>query len=226
VQLIGRAHLADLVIIGSHCVGLDVLIDRLQSEGISVKALNVGSTGGLAAAKRGECDIAAIHLMDSETGEYNRPFLTPALELIPGYRRLQGIVYRRGDPRFEGLSLEDAISGAIAMPDCLMINRNAGSGTRILTDRLLGGAMPAGYWSQPKSHNAVGVAVAQSRADWGIAIETIARQYGLGFIPAQDEHYDFVMPKARVGKPEVQRFRTALNDPAVRDVLSKLGFGL
>ena len=154
VQLIGRAHLADLVIIGSHCVGLDVLIGRLQSEGISVKALNVGSTGGLAAAKRGECDIAAIHLMHPETGEYNRPFLTPALDLIPGYRRLQGIVYRKGDPRFEGRSLEDAICGAIAAPDCLMVNRNAGSGTRILTDRLLGGAKPAGYWSQPKSHNA------------------------------------------------------------------------
>ena len=195
VQLIGRAHLADLVVIGSHCVGLDVLIGRLQSEGISVKALNVGSTGGLAAAKRGECDIAAIHLMDQDTGEYNRPFLTPALHLIPGYRRLQGLVYRKGDPRFEGRSLEDAIAGAIAALDCLMVNRNAGSGTRILTDRLLGGARPAGYWSQPRSHNAVGVAVAQNRADWGIAIETIARQYGLGFIPAQDEHYDFIVPK-------------------------------
>jgi putative molybdopterin biosynthesis protein len=224
VQLIGRANLADLVIIGSHCVGLDVLIGRLQSEGISVKALNVGSTGGLAAAKRGECDIAAIHLMDPETGEYNRPFLTPALELVPGYRRLQGIVYRKGDPRFEGRSLEDAIRCAIAAPDCLMVNRNAGSGTRILTDRLLGGAKPAGYWSQPKSHNAVGVAVAQNRADWGIAIETIARQYGLGFIPAQDEHYDFVVPKARFARPAVQRFCAELEDPATRDALTVLGF--
>jgi putative molybdopterin biosynthesis protein len=224
VQLIGRAHLADLVIIGSHCVGLDVPIGRLQSEGISVKALNVGSTGGLAAAKRGECDIAAIHLMDPETGEYNRPFLTPALALVSGYRRLQGIVYRKGDPRFEGRSLEDAIGGAIAAPDCLMVNRNAGSGTRILTDRLLGGAKPAGYWSQPKSHNAVGVAVAQKRADWGIAIETIARQYGLGFIPAQDEHYDFIAPKARLARPAVQRFRAVLEDPVTRDALTALGF--
>ncbi len=58
VQLIGRAHLADLVVIGSHCVGLDVLIGRLQAEGITVKVLNIGSTGGLAAAKRGECDVA------------------------------------------------------------------------------------------------------------------------------------------------------------------------
>jgi putative molybdopterin biosynthesis protein len=224
VQLIGRAHLADLVIICSHCVGLDVLIGMLQSEGISVKALNVGSTGGLAAAKRGECDIAAIHLMDPETGEYNRPFLTPALELISGYRRLQGIVYRKGDPRFEGRSLEDTILEAIAAPDCLMVNRNAGSGTRILTDRLLGGAKPQGYWSQPKSHNAVGVAVAQNRADWGIAIETIARQYGLGFIPAQDEHYDFIVPKGRLVRQPVQRFRALLEEPVTGDALTALGF--
>src|SRR5262249_59288209 len=136
LQLIGHTRLADLVIIGSHCVGLDVLIDRLQTENISVKSLNVGSTGGLAAAKGGECDVAAIHLMDPETGEYNRPFLTPALELVRGYRRLQGIVHRKGDPRFEGSSVEDAITTAMASLDCLMVNRNAGSGTRILTDRL------------------------------------------------------------------------------------------
>ncbi len=120
MQLIGDAHLADLVIIGSHCVGLDILIDRLHAEGIAVKALNVGSMGGLAAAKRGECDIAAIHLMDPETGEYNRPFLTPALELVPGYRRLQGIVYRKGDPRFEGRPVEDGARGGIGgarLPD-------------------------------------------------------------------------------------------------------------
>src|SRR5215469_16213852 len=226
VQLIGRTQLADLVLIGSHCVGLDVLIGRLQSEGISIKALNVGSTGGLAAAKRGECDIAAIHLMHPETGEYNRPFLTPALDLIPGYRRLQGIVYRKGDPRFEGRSFEDAIGGAIAAPDCLMVNRNAGSGTRILTDRLLGGARPAGYWSQPKSHNAVGLAVAQNRADWGIAIETIARQYELGFIPVQDEHYDFIIPKARLARQSVQRFRAVLEDPVTREALIELGFNI
>ena len=226
VQLIGHARLADLVIIGSHCVGLDVLIGRLQAEGILVKSLNVGSTGGLAATKRGECDIAAIHLMDPETGEYNRPFLTPSLELVAGYRRLQGIVYRNGDPRFEGRSLEDAIAGAIAASDCLMVNRNAGSGTRILTDRLLGGTKPPGYWSQPKSHNAVAVAVAQNRADWGIAIETVAQQYRLGFIPAQDEHYDFIVPKARLDRPAVQRFRAVLADPVTRDALTALHFKL
>ena len=224
VQLIGRAHLADLVIIGSHCVGLDILIDRLHAEGIAVKALNVGSMGGLAAAKRGECDIAAIHLMDPETGEYNRPFLTPALELVPGYRRLQGIVHRSGDRRFEGRSVDGAITAVLAASDCLMVNRNAGSGTRILTDRLLKGARPPGYWSQPKSHNAVAVAVAQTRADWGVAIESVARQYGLAFIPAQDEHYDFVIPKNRIERPAILRFRALLAASAVREALASLGF--
>jgi putative molybdopterin biosynthesis protein len=226
VQLIGQANLADLVMIGSHCVGLDVLIGRLQAAGISVKALNVGSTGGLAAAKRGECDIAPIHLLDPQSGEYNRPLLTPELELVSGYRRLQGIVFRKGAPRFEGRSLEESIATALTAAACLMVNRNAGSGTRILTDRLLKGARPPGYWSQPKSHNAVAVAVAQNRADWGIAIETVARQYDLCFIPAQDEHYDFVIPKARWDSPAVKRFREMLADLSVREALVALGFRL
>jgi putative molybdopterin biosynthesis protein len=226
VQLIGGAQLADLGIIGSHCVGLDLLVDRLRVEGISVKILNVGSTGGLAAAKRGECDIAPVHLLDPQTGEYNKPFLTEGLELVPGYRRRQGILFRDADPRFAGRSLEAAIAAALSDPDCLMVNRNAGSGTRILTDRLLDGARPPGYWLQPKSHNAVAVSIAQNRADWGVAIETVARQYGLGFIPAQDEHYDFVVPKARLDRPAVQRFCTLLADPSVRRAFSELGFEL
>jgi putative molybdopterin biosynthesis protein len=227
VQRIGRAQrLADLAIIGSHCIGLDVLIARLQIEGISVKLLNVGSTGGLAAAKRGECDIAPIHLMDPATGDYNRPFLTPDLALIAGYRRLQGIVFRKGDRRFAGRSAQEAVAAALADPDCIMVNRNAGSGTRILTDRALAGAKPQGYWSQPKSHNAVAVAVAQSRADWGVAIESVARRYELGFIPMQDEHYDFVVPTARLQRPPVQRFQALLEDDAVTEALRALNFAI
>ncbi len=224
VQLIGEAHVADLIVVGSHCLGLDVLIDRLQAEGVSVKVLNVGSTGGLVTAKRGECDVAPIHLLDPESGQYNKPFLTSEIELVRGYRRLQGIVFRKGDVRFEGRSLGDAIATALTTPDCLMVNRNAGSGTRILTDRLLNGARPPGYWSQPKSHNAVAVAITQNRADWGIAIESVALHYGLGFIPAQPEHYDFAIPKARLDYPAVRRFRALLGDASVQKALAALGF--
>jgi putative molybdopterin biosynthesis protein len=227
VQLIGRERrLADLVIVGSHCVGLDVLIERLQAEGVAVKAMNVGSTGGLAAARRGECDLAPIHLMDAATGEYNRPFLDASLELVVGYRRLQGIAFRKGDARFEGRSASEALAAALAARDCLMVGRNAGSGTRILLDRLLAGARPAGYWSQPKSHNAVAVAVVQNRADWGLTIASVARQYDLGFIPVQDEHYDFAVPRARLDRAPVQKFRILLEDTAVRAALSARGFGV
>jgi putative molybdopterin biosynthesis protein len=227
VRLIGRKRrLADLVIIGSHCIGLDVLIERLEAEGMAVKAMNVGSTGGLAAAKRGECDVAPIHLMDPATGAYNRPFLTAGLELMAGYRRLQGIAFRKGDRRFAGRSPSEALAEALADPDCLMVGRNAGSGTRILLDRLLEGRRPPGYWSQPKSHNAVAVAVAQGRADWGVTIASVARHYDLGFIPVQDEHYDFAVPTARLDRPAVQKLRALLEDPSVRAALAARGFGV
>jgi putative molybdopterin biosynthesis protein len=227
VQVIGRSrHLSDLVIMGSHCIGLDLIIERLQVEGVAVKAMNIGSTGGLAAAKRGECDVAPIHLMDAATGQYNWPFLTAELELIPGYRRLQGFVFRKGDARFERLSAQDAIRAAQVAPEGLMVGRNAGSGTRILIDRLLQGARPAGYWSQPKSHNAVAVAVAQSRADWGVTIESVARQYGLGFLPIQDEHYDFAVPKARLDRGPVQKFRAVLQDASLKATLAAAGFSI
>ncbi len=227
VQLIGRSQpLADLVVIGSHCVGLDLIIERLQSEGLTVKAMSVGSMGGLAAARRGECDVAPIHLMDPATSEYNAPLLSADLALISGYRRLQGIVFRKGDGRFEGRPAPDAVQAVAAEPGCLMVSRNAGSGTRILIDRLLEGARPAGYWSQPKSHNAVAAAVAQGRADWGVTIESVARQYDLGFAPVQDEHYDFAVPKARLERAPVQRFCAVLEDAALRAALARLGFGV
>src|SRR5262249_36956247 len=132
-----RSHNADLVIVGSHCVGLELIIERLEAEGLAVKAVTAGSTEGLAAVKRGECDVAPIHLMDPATNEYNKPFVTPEMELIRGYRRLQGIVFRPEDRRFDGLSVEAAVAATRAHTSCRMVSRKAGSGTRILSDRVL-----------------------------------------------------------------------------------------
>ena len=226
VRLIGAGlRTADLVIIGSHCVGLDMLVGRLEAEGIRVKSLAVGSMGGLAAAKRGECDVAGIHLMDPGTGHYNTPYVTDALTLAKGYGRLQGIVFRPNDGRFAArTSAAEAVAAVAADQGVLMVNRNAGSGTRIMIDRLLAGKKPAGYAHATRSHNAVAVAVAQERADWGVAIETVARQYGLGFLPLQPERYDFVLPKARAGRPAARRFIELLHDPEVRVALAALGF--
>jgi putative molybdopterin biosynthesis protein len=228
VQLLSRRLApADLVTIGSHCVGLDYLLRRLQRDGITTKSMHVGSQGGLAAVRRGECDLAGIHLMDPASGEYNRPYLSEGMRLLPGYRRLQGFVFRRGDARFSGATTpQQAAAAALADPLCIMVNRNAGSGTRVLIDQLLGGVQPPGYAVQTKSHNAVATAVAQGRADWGIAIDTVARLYDLEFLPLQEEHYDFAIPEARWERPAVQRFAALLRDPGVKAGLAELGFGV
>ncbi len=275
VRLIGRGlQVADLIVIGSHCVGLDYLLSQLQQRGVTSKLLTVGSSAGLTAARRGECDVAGIHLLDPTTGEYNRPFLSESLELVEGYGRSQGIVFRRGDPRFEGRSLEQIVtlvtssstgatgdsgatggssgppvssvhsttskntggpelppvaptnSGVVSEPTCVMVNRNQGSGTRILIDRLLAGAKPSGYAVQPSNHNAVAAAIAQGRADWGLAIQSVARANNLGFLPYQEEHYDFVIPHSRRDRPAVQAFIALLSDKATRSRLTEFGFNL
>jgi len=225
VQLLGRdLVVADLVVIGSHCVGLDFLLGRMQDRGFRAKFLAVGSTAGLNAAQRGECDLAGVHLLDPATGQYNTPFLTPGLQLLPGYGRLQGVVYRTDDSRFNGRTAADAIAAVKQDPDCAMINRNPGSGTRILIDRLLTGSRPSGYAVQARNHNAVAAAVLQGRADWGVAIESVARHPELGFLPLAEERFDFVVPASRLGRPAVAAFRELIADPAARSRLAEMGF--
>ncbi len=233
VRLIGRdLKLADLIVIGSHCIGLDYLLTQLQLRGVTAKLLTVGSSGGLLAAKRGECDLAGIHLLDSESGEYNRPFLDDSLQLVEGYGRSQGIVCRADDDRFEGRTVEEIVDhatqadGTTSDRPCLMINRNQGSGTRILIDRLLRGRKPSGYAIQPTNHNAVAAAISQGRADWGMAIESVARANGLRFLPYQEERYDFVVPKARWEREPVRMLIQLLSERAIRQHLSELGFNL
>jgi putative molybdopterin biosynthesis protein len=225
VQLLAR-HLApaDLVVIGSHCLGLDLLLGELQRQGLRCKSLAVGSTGGLDAVRRGECDVAGMHLLHPETQQYNTPYLTSELELIRGYGRLQGVVYRPGDQRFEQRSAEAAVAAVKLDPECVMVNRNAGSGTRILMDRLLAGTQPAGYGVQARNHNAVAAAVAQGRADWGLAIESAASRQKLGFLPLTAECFDFVIPLSRREKPAVAALRQLLQSPAIRRRLRDMGF--
>lgn len=222
---------ADLVAVGSHCTGLDYLLSELRRRGRTTSVMHVGSLGGLAAVRRGECDLAGIHLLDPETGSYNEPFLDEELRLIPGYRRMQCFVFRTGDARFTGKSYEAALQTALEDADCVMINRNPGSGTRILTDRLLAQdaskappIQPSGYAVQVKSHNAVAAAIRQSRADWGIAIDTVAAASGLETIPIQEEHYDFVIHKDRTESPTIREFRRLLEDPRIREELRLRGF--
>jgi putative molybdopterin biosynthesis protein len=224
VTLIGESQSApDLVIMGSHDVALDVVVGALAERGLRARTIAVGSLGGVNAAIRGECDIAPVHLVDPATGVYNEHLLAPGLALVPGWRRMQGFVFRSGDGRFEGGSADTALRAALADPAILMVNRNTGSGTRVLIDGLLRGAKPAGYANQPRSHNAVAAAIAQRRADWGIAIEPVARLYGLDFLPIAPEHYDFLLVEARRHRPAVEAFLESLRDEATRERIRALG---
>lgn len=215
---------ADLVVIGSHCVGLDIVLGEMHRLGFRTKTLAVGSLGGLSAAQRNRCDVAGIHLLDPETGVYNTSFVTTGLHLEPGYLRKQGLVFRPGDIRFEGRASSEIAAAIANNSNCRMINRNTGSGTRILIDQLLDGVQPPGYELQSRSHNAVCAAIAQNRADWGVAIETVARLYNLAFTPLQDEEYSFVIPVARLQRPAVQAFCKLLQDVRMRQKLSESGF--
>ena len=224
VTLIGSAARApDLVIMGSHDVALDVVVSALAERGMTARTLAVGSLGGVAAARRGECDLAPLHLIDPDTGSYNKHLVTPGLALVRGWQRMQGVLFRPGDTRFEGRTAQEALKIALADPACLMVNRNAGAGTRVLIDQLLAGARPAGYANQPRSHNAVAAAIAQGRADWGLAIEPVARMYGLGFLQVAPELYDFLLVESRRDRPAVQAFLAALRDAGVRERIRALG---
>ncbi len=219
VTLLSRElSVADFVAIGSHCVGLDVIASALARKGFRVKLLAVGSQAGLSAALRGECDAAPIHLLDPASGEYNRGFLDASLRLLPGYARQQGVVTRADEVR--------DIEALLADPELRMVNRNRGSGTRILIDQLLGERRPPGYPYEPSSHFAVAAAVSQGRADWGVTIETVARQAGLRFQTLQAEYYDFAIPADRWDRPAIRALRELLADgTSVRAELTRMGFG-
>ena len=227
VTLMGRdVDPADFVFIGSHCVGTDVLTAALRERGFTTKVLAVGSEAGLFAAKRGECDVAGVHLLDPESDTYNTPFLDDSVTLAQGYGRMQGVVFRSDDSRFAG---DADWRAALSRDDVVMVNRNRGSGTRVLIDRLLkdkllGDARPRGHANCARTHNAVAAAVAARRADFGVAIETVADDYDLGFHPLREERYDFVIPKGRADRPATRAFLELLQDPVIRDALRGRGF--
>ncbi len=226
VRLLSQdVRLADLTVVGSHCTGLDFLLGKLQQQGLQTKFLAVGSTAGLEAIKQNACDLAGIHLYDPATERYNTPFLTENLELIEGYRRMQGIVFRRDDPRFAAADLATVLDRVKTAEECLMVNRNQGSGTRILIDRLLSGSRPEGYAIQSKNHNAVAAAVVKGRAYWGVAIRNVAEQNESGFLAVPEDCYGLVVRRGEASAA-ITAFRTLLADPEVRDHLRGCGFTL
>lgn len=223
VQLISRdTKPADLVIMGSHCAGLDLLMSLLRRKGVQVRFMSVGSSAGLTAVRRGQCDIAGIHLFEPSTKTYNQHCATGDMSLVRGYRRKQGLVFRKNDTRFVGTDVQMLVKSVKEDANCLMINRNLGSGTRIIIEQLLEGSQPNGYLVQTSNHRAVFAAIQQKRADWGVAVQSVEED-NIDFLEIQDECYDFVISQAGRQKESVQIFLQLLKEQSVREALVGIG---
>ncbi len=230
VTLLGRSvRPADLVIVGSHCPGVDRILAHLGSSTalgnrVRAKVLSTGSRGGVEAAAAGACDIAPIHLLEPESGIWNAPFAPQGARLLAGYTRRQGIAYRPEQAdRFEQATTEAALLSALSDPSRRLANRNRSSGTFALLDRLPHDPPPPGWHGGYRSHTAVAAAIAQGRADYGVCIEHAATAAGLSWRPWRDEHLDFLVPADRWEAPAVMAFRAALDDPALAASLLAIG---
>lgn len=181
----------------SHDFGLDLLARQLRDAGVRLSVRPDGSTAGLRALAAGRADLAGSHLLDDDGGGYNHD---AAARLLPGRRlmlitlveREQGLVVRAGNP----LGLRSIAD--LARPGVRLANRQVGSGTRSLLDRLLAaeglpGAAVAGYERELPTHLAVAAAVAGRSADVGLGVAAAAQALGLGFVPLAHERYDLVL---------------------------------
>ena len=189
-----------IVATGSHDLTLDLLASLLRrtDPGLTLSSSNVGSLGGLIALGRGEAHLAGSHLLDEVTGEYNLPFVRRYLEgrdvvIVRLVGRTQGLMVPSGNPL--GIaSLEDLFRDGVSF-----VNRQRGSGTRVLLDYKLKRLGPepdriAGYEREEYTHLGVAAAVAAGRADTGLGILSAARAMGLDFVPLLNEQYDLIIP--------------------------------
>jgi len=228
VTLLGRAvEPSDLVIVGSHCNGLERVLAWLARRGVTSKTLWVGSRGGVEAAREGACDAAPLHLFDAPSGAWNTPFAPPGTRLLAGYGRRQGLALRPGEEaRFPGADTEGRLLGALRDPRRVLANRNLAAGTRALLDQALARAEvapPPGWGTAYRSHTAVAAAIAQGRADYGVCLEAAARGAGLLWFPWREERYDLLVPEERWERPGLVALRAALTDPGVRELLRAEG---
>jgi len=208
-----------LLVTGSHDPVLDYLSDLLRPSGVSLISTHVGSMGGIIALIKDECHAAPTHLL-SEDGTYNTEYLQKylpgtAVDLICVAGRQQGVVSR------EGLSLAD-------LPGRAFINRQKGSGTRMLLDYQLksAGINPSaipGYEREVTTHIAVALAVKSGEADAGLCVYSAAKALGLPFVPVAQERYELAIRREHADDPRVRALIGAIRSPAFKTILARLG---
>ena len=218
-----------ILAIGSHDLAIGILEDRLKltHPECKIAATNVGSLGGLFALERRETHIAGCHLLDPDTGAYNIPDIkrmipdTPVV-LVHLARREQGLIVKRGNPKkIAGLD-------ALERPDLMFVNRQPGSGTRVLLDyelkRLqMNPAGIRGYEREEFTHMAVGVAVASGLADAGLGVRSAANALGLDFIPVGEEQYDLVFLRSFFDSEKGRRLLKTIVSDGFKSAVADLG---
>ncbi len=218
-----------IVCIGSHDNILDILSNTLKKNfpEFSMSSAHVGSMGGLMALKKREAHIAGTHLLDEESGEYNIPFIKKffpkgGIMLINLVYRQQGLIVKKGNPKkIEGLD-------DLVREDIIFVNRQSGSGTRLLLDKHLKdlGINPQnikGYEREEYTHMSVASAVLTGIADTGLAIYSSAKALGLDFIPVADERYDIAIPTEYIDLEMIQAFLNIIRfDKEFRQIVLSL----
>ncbi|MCD6560187.1 MAG: molybdopterin biosynthesis protein [Deltaproteobacteria bacterium] len=221
--------LKTVVIIGSHDINIDILADEIRTKGhdIRISSGNVGSLGGLIALKKGACHMAGSHLLDTKTGRYNISYIEKYLKgmsvsIFHLVLRDQGLITAKGNPK-KIKGIEDLIRD-----DITFVNRQPGSGTRVLFDYKLGqtGIKPEsinGYDHDEFTHMAVAVDVLSGAADCGMGIFAAAKALDLGFIPMVREQYDLVIPTEIVERPNILAVIETIRSRHFRERVMELG---
>jgi putative molybdopterin biosynthesis protein len=228
--LVDKGEVANtVVIIGSHDLALDLLASWIKKEDPSLRlsSNHVGSLEGIIALKKGYAHMAGSHLLDPATGEYNLPYIRRYLPGVPvrlihlAYRQ-QGFILPRGNPRgIEGLP-------DLVRDEVRFVNRQRGSGTRVLLDHLLEqeGIDPArisGYDGEEFTHLGVAVAIKSGRADVGLGIYGAAKALDLDFVPLAEEQYDLICLQEHFEDPRVQKVIEALRSEGFRAQIEGIG---
>ena len=218
-----------LVVIGSHDPLLDELADMLHLENpeLYMSSSHVGSMGGIMAIRRGEAHAAGCHLLDTGDGSYNRSFIKKyfprgGVKLISCVGRQQGLMVAGGNP-LNIQKFSDIARGGVRY-----VNRQKGSGTRILTDYLCAreGLDPVaiyGYDREELTHTSVAAQIVSGSADVGMGIYSAAKLYGLDFIPICIEEYDLIIPDHAWDTPMVRQLIATLKSDAFREKMLSLG---
>jgi putative molybdopterin biosynthesis protein len=221
-------HQETVILLGSHDLGLNLLAQHLQENNLlQLLTFPVGSIDGLVALRQGIAHLTSCHLLDVESGEYNRPYVRHffpdrTVALITLAQRVQGLMVRPGNPD-KIRSLED-----LARPKVVLANRKRGSGTRVWLDAQLNQlGIPTGkirgYKGEAHTHSAVAQAIRRRQAVVGLGLEASARQAELDFIPLFQERYDLVLPEPYLDDPRIQPLLDYLHSGEFHQALEGLG---